>query len=55
MTEYSLQNEFRPFCCERCKIADTAAWATENYKIPSQTPPDSEREDFGEDEIENSN
>jgi uncharacterized protein len=24
-----------PFCCERCRIADLANWATEKYVIPS--------------------
>ncbi|MBF0488023.1 MAG: DNA gyrase inhibitor YacG [Nitrospirae bacterium] len=27
-------NPYRPFCCERCKTADLAAWADEQYKIP---------------------
>ncbi len=39
-------NPWRPFCCERCKIADLGAWADESYRIPTQdTPGDGEGED----------
>ncbi len=27
-------NPYRPFCCERCKMIDLGAWATESYRIP---------------------
>lgn len=44
--EYSEKSEFRPFCSERCKIQDTAAWASEEYKLPSKEPiSDSDIED----------
>lgn len=29
-------NPFRPFCSERCKILDLGAWASEEYRIPSE-------------------
>lgn len=29
----------RPFCSERCKTMDTAAWATEAYAIPGESVP----------------
>jgi len=29
-------NPFRPFCSERCKIADLGAWAEEAYFIPGE-------------------
>lgn len=32
-TRYDATNEFRPFCSDRCKNADIAAWATESYKV----------------------
>lgn len=38
---------YRPFCSERCKLIDLGAWAAEEYRIPSSTPPD--LEDFEED------
>ena len=31
---------FRPFCSERCRIADLAAWASERYRVPAVDPPD---------------
>lgn len=31
--EYSTQNPFRPFCCERCKLIDLGAWANGDYVI----------------------
>lgn len=28
------ESRFRPFCSERCKMADLGAWATEEYRVP---------------------
>lgn len=28
------ENRFRPFCSERCKMADLGAWANEQYRVP---------------------
>ena len=28
-----------PFCSERCRIQDLAAWSTEKYKVSSPAPP----------------
>lgn len=33
-TLFSAANEFRPFCCDRCKTGDLAAWASETYAVP---------------------
>lgn len=41
--EYSLDNDFRPFCCERCKLIDIGAWADGSYFVPG--PPAEESED----------
>lgn len=30
-------NPYRPFCSERCKVLDLAAWADERYRIPGET------------------
>lgn len=30
---YDLANPFRPFCSERCRTRDIAAWADESYRI----------------------
>lgn len=39
---YDVKNPNRPFCSERCKIADTAAWATESYKIAGSVTEDAD-------------
>ena len=36
-TEYTLENEFRPFCSERCKLIDFGAWADEEFALPDQS------------------
>lgn len=33
VSKYSTENEFRPFCSERCKVIDLGAWASEQYRI----------------------
>lgn len=35
---YAPSNPWRPFCCERCRVSDLGAWATESYRIPAQPP-----------------
>lgn len=30
------QNNFRPFCSERCRILDLGAWASDSYQIPGE-------------------
>lgn len=34
--EWSKDNPFRPFCCERCKLIDLGAWANGSYTISDQ-------------------
>lgn len=29
-------NQFRPFCSERCKLIDLGEWADEKYRVPSK-------------------
>lgn len=31
------KNPHRPFCSDRCKLIDLGAWASESYKVPSDT------------------
>jgi endogenous inhibitor of DNA gyrase (YacG/DUF329 family) len=40
-------NPFRPFCSERCRIADLGKWASDEYRIAGekQTPPDEEAQE----------
>lgn len=37
---FAAANPFRPFCCERCRLLDLGAWASESYRIPDNTPVD---------------
>lgn len=37
---YAPSNPFRPFCSERCKSIDFGAWASENFRVPTEAPPD---------------
>jgi len=39
---YDQTNPFRPFCSERCKTMDVAAWAEESFRIPAKesAPPE---------------
>ena len=38
---FAPDNEWRPFCSERCKLVDLGGWASEAYRIP-QKPGDGE-------------
>lgn len=29
-------NPNRPFCSERCRVADLGAWAAERYRVPGE-------------------
>ena len=35
-TEYSPENEYRPFCSKRCKLIDLGEWIEGRYKINSE-------------------
>ena len=37
---WSAENKYRPFCSERCRTIDLAAWAEGRYSIAGGTPPD---------------
>jgi len=30
------ENPNRPFCSERCRLLDLAAWADERYRVPGE-------------------
>lgn len=36
-TIYSPENEFRPFCSERCRLIDLGEWASETFRVPDET------------------
>ncbi len=31
-------NRWRPFCSERCRLADLGAWASEEFRLPAKPP-----------------
>ena len=37
-SRYAPDNPYRPFCCERCKNLDLGAWASEEFRVPSEPP-----------------
>ena len=39
---FSPANPWRPFCSERCKGMDFGAWASEEFRVPTQAPSDDE-------------
>lgn len=36
LVAYSLQNRWRPFCSERCKMIDLGAWSAEEYRMAAR-------------------
>ncbi|HWK82259.1 MAG TPA: DNA gyrase inhibitor YacG [Caldimonas sp.] len=42
---YALSNPFRPFCSERCRLADLGAWASEGYRVAAAPPVDDGKDD----------
>lgn len=40
LVEYSIDNPYRPFCSQRCKLIDLGEWASESYRIPQALKPD---------------
>jgi len=41
-------NKYRPFCSDRCRLLDLAAWADERYRFPGEPVPEDASTD-GED------
>ncbi|WP_295855743.1 DNA gyrase inhibitor YacG [uncultured Xylophilus sp.] len=39
---YSLDNPHRPFCSARCRGIDFGQWASEEFRVPTEGPPDDE-------------
>jgi hypothetical protein len=38
---------WRPFCSERCKLADLGRWLSEDYRVPGKDPGDRDNGDTG--------
>jgi endogenous inhibitor of DNA gyrase (YacG/DUF329 family) len=41
---WDVNNPYRPFCSERCKLIDLGQWAAESYRIP-ETGKDPEKQE----------
>ncbi len=39
------EDRFRPFCSERCKMADLGRWLTGAYQVPGQPASETDRLD----------
>lgn len=40
-TVWSVENPYRPFCSDRCKLADLGSWLNGDYRVPvDDTDPD---------------
>lgn len=46
-TEWRVDNPYRPFCSERCKLIDIGAWASESYRVAgSEVAPESDDQGY---------
>ncbi|MXX07431.1 MAG: DNA gyrase inhibitor YacG [Gammaproteobacteria bacterium] len=43
--EWTANNRFRPFCCERCRLIDLGEWAAERYRVPGEPTPSPDKPD----------
>lgn len=39
-SRYAADNPYRPFCSARCKQIDLGAWDSEDFRVPSESPPE---------------
>jgi endogenous inhibitor of DNA gyrase (YacG/DUF329 family) len=46
-----MDEAWRPFCSERCKMADLGRWLSEEYRVPDDSPPADEPADPPDDEV----
>ncbi len=37
--EWTIENPYRPFCSEHCRVIDLGAWADESYKVAASDEP----------------
>jgi endogenous inhibitor of DNA gyrase (YacG/DUF329 family) len=51
--EFTKASRWRPFCSQRCRMIDLGAWASESYRIPVTSSPDSEPESQRDDDGRN--
>lgn len=37
-------SKYRPFCSQRCRQLDLGAWASEEYRVAADAPPDDDQD-----------
>jgi endogenous inhibitor of DNA gyrase (YacG/DUF329 family) len=48
---YSQLNAVRPFCSEVCQTGDLAAWASDEYAIPTKEPLESVKDELTDQDL----
>ena len=43
--------DWRPFCSERCKLADLGHWLSGDYRVPGDPPPAADTEGGPDDDL----
>ena len=43
-----MENSYRPFCSERCKLIDLGDWAMEKFRVPAEEGKDAPDEEQDE-------
>ncbi len=43
--KHPVDEAWRPFCSERCKLLDLARWVDGAYRVPAEPAPQEEEED----------
>ncbi len=41
---WTVENRYRPFCSERCKLIDLGDWAMERYRVAVEKDKDAEQD-----------
>jgi uncharacterized protein len=42
--KWEAASKYRPFCSQRCRQLDLGAWASEEYRVAADAPPDDDQE-----------
>jgi len=50
--QHVAEDRFKPFCSERCKMADLGRWLTGAYQVPGPAASGPDRPEATEDEFE---
>jgi endogenous inhibitor of DNA gyrase (YacG/DUF329 family) len=46
----SVDPAWRPFCSERCRLADLGRWLSGDYRIPGEAPPSADTQSAPDDD-----